>query len=147
MTDTENTKAPSFANSQGMRVLAVFALLVAMMVAFKAPYALVLWSLDGAVALLILITATCAGLGIVRLLHLSVTGWHFQIALSAGLGLGWLSLLTLAYGWAGFVAAKHRYILPAIFLASGAVGVLFAHPLTGMTPARMNSLGFAGLFW
>ncbi|HNO78853.1 MAG TPA: hypothetical protein PKN33_12410 [Phycisphaerae bacterium] len=135
MTDTEHTKAPSFANSQGMRVLAVFALLVAMMVAFKAPYALVLWSLDGAVALLILITATCAGLGIVRLLHLSVTGWHFQIALSAGLGLGWLSLLTLACGWAGFVGAGHRYILPAIFLASGAVGVLFRTPIRWHDPS------------
>ncbi len=129
MTETEHAKTPNFAKSQGMRVLAVFAFLVAALVASKAPYALILWTLDGAVALLILATATCAGLGIVRMLRLRAKSWHFEVALSAGLGLGWLSLLTLACGWAGLIGAGHRYILPGIFLASGAAGFLFRAPM------------------
>ncbi|GJM24645.1 MAG: hypothetical protein DHS20C16_10600 [Phycisphaerae bacterium] len=141
MTDTEQVQATSFAKSQGFRVAAVFAFLVAAMVAFKAPHSLVIWALDGVVALLILATATCVGLGLLRSLRLNAISWHFQVSLAAGLGLGFLSLLTLACGTAGWIGAGHRYVLPGIFLATGAIGFLLR------TPIRLNCPAVAEQPW
>jgi hypothetical protein len=118
-----------------LRIVIVFALLVAGMVAMKAPFALVLWSLDGVISVLILVTAACAGLGILRLFRLGAISWHLQMALAVGLGLGWLSLLTLACGTAGWIGAGHRYFLPGIFLATGAAGFLFRSSLRWNRPA------------
>ena len=128
MTNTQQPPNASVSRSHTLRIAVVFAIVVAGMVVSKSPHALVIWALDGVISVLILLTAICAGLGILRWFRLGAITWHCQIVMAAGLGLGWLSLLTLACGLAGWIGVGHRYVLPGIFLGTGAIGWLFRAP-------------------
>ncbi len=139
MTETEPTTSIRPAKSQRIFIAIAYALLVVGMVATKAPFALVIWLLDGTMSVLILATATCAGLGLLRLFRTGAISWHLQIALAAGLGIGGLSFLTLCCGVAGWIGVGHRYMLPGLFLTSGAIGFLLRTPIAWKSPVSAEN--------
>ncbi len=128
---TESAKSPTvrLLKSPTVPIAIAYVLLVCGMIASKASFALLIWMFDGVFSALMLATATCAGLGLLRLFRLGAIQWHFQIAMAAGLGIGWLALLTMTLGVCGWIGPQHRYVLPGVILLSGAVGFLCRSPI------------------
>lgn len=84
--------------------------------------ALLIWILDGAIALSIFFCAMLAGVAILDAFGLPPLRLHERLIWGAGLGVGFLSLLTLALGLCGLAGANHRAIAPAILLVAAAIG-------------------------
>lgn len=106
------------------RVGITFVALTLLLVLWQTRMTLLIWALDGALALTIVMAATLAGYVFVAALRLSPLQLAWRYLLSAGLGIGFLATLTLICGSAGWVGASHRWVCPALLAVFAIAGLV-----------------------
>lgn len=120
-----NSSLPPPGDSAGRisRIAVALSILVALgVIGFGSRVALLIWFLDGAIAVSVVFCAMLSGVAILDVFRLPSPHLHERLIWSAGLGVGFLSLLTLALGLCGLAGANHRAIAPAILLIGAAIG-------------------------
>lgn len=124
MTSASNSanRADSSAGKWSRPAVALAILVTLGVMGVGSRVALLIWILDGAIALSIFFCGMLAGIAILDVFGFRSLRLHERLIWGAGLGVGFLSLLTLALGLCGLVGANHRAIAPAILLVCAAVG-------------------------
>jgi 4-amino-4-deoxy-L-arabinose transferase-like glycosyltransferase len=126
-------------------VTAVTAAIALALVAWQTRMTLVLWALDGALALILLLLATMAGMGLLALFRLRSLSNAWTWLLAAGLGTGLLAMLTLMCGVAGLVGESHRWVMPILLSVFSAFGAAWwLHGLRKRLPASDGPAESAG---
>lgn len=114
------------------------AALTVAIVAGESRIALLVWLLDGAVAVCILLAATLTGFAFLDLFRLGRISLAWRLLLGAGLGTGFLSLLTLGLGLLGGAGQQNRWIAPLVLLIGAVIGAYRllrgAHPTPQPAP-------------
>ncbi len=98
--------------------------LAGVLVLVQGPAALAVWAWEGALAVAILLAATLGGYPLLRLLRLGPLPMRWRWLASAGLGVGLLSMLTLACGVLGWIGPDRRWVLPAVLAVFSMVGLV-----------------------
>ncbi len=88
------------------------------------PVVLVLWLFDGAIAALILTAAALLGGALLPLLRLGVLTRSAHWLLSAGLGIGLLTIIVLVLGVVGLIGPPFRWLAIVLLLLGAAAGVI-----------------------
>ena len=129
---------PSF-----LKPVIVTAALTIGLVLSQSSIALLLWVLDGTVALIILAVATVSGFGLLSLFRLGPLPRRWQLMLAAGLGVGFLSLMVLGCGVSGLVGADRRLVPAGILALCALAGLRPLLKLTKQAPTTTESSGAA----
>lgn len=116
------------------------AAIAAGVVAWQSPVALVIWALDGILALLIVGMAAAAGVGCIALFRLGPLTIEWRVILGAGLGLGFVSLLTLGLGVVGLIGPQYRWVAPAVLMAAALGGLLHVWKRPSL-PSAVSPMG------
>ncbi|MCB9866698.1 MAG: glycosyltransferase family 39 protein [Phycisphaerales bacterium] len=127
-------------------VLGVAALIALGLAAWQSRIALILWALDGTLALIMLLMATLGGMAVLALLRLGPLSAAWRWLLAAGLGIGLLATLTLIAGVLGVVGAAHRGLMPVVLGIIAIVGVVCLLQ-TPEKPASAENAGRARWLW
>lgn len=117
--DRATLQAPPLGWVAGIAVVLTLAL-----VALQTRVTLIIWALDGVMALFILLLAALIGRGpLVSFRFGNVpAGWRW--ILSAGLGVGLLATITLIFGAGGCIGSDHRWFLPLTLGVCAAFGAV-----------------------
>jgi phage shock protein PspC (stress-responsive transcriptional regulator) len=85
---------------------------------------LLIWALDGAMALVIVLAAMLAGFAGLRWSGLKLESLAWRCGLAAGLGIGFLSTLVLVCGVCGGIGPERRWVAPALLAVAGSLGLV-----------------------
>lgn len=121
----DSTVINSRGEKGGSRLLiaVMFAAITLGLVVGQSRVAVLIWMLDGALAVFTLLVAAAAGAGVLSLFRLGPLPLRWRIIGSAGLGVGLLSLLVLGCGLCGWIGAGCRWVCPALLVAFAVWGV------------------------
>ena len=120
MTSIRDPSRPAAQSPTPWQLAAIIATLTMGVVVAQTSVTLILWALDGVLALVIIAVATLSGCALLHLFRLERLQFAWRCMLATGLGLGFLSLLVLGCGVCGCVGADRR-LVPVGILALAAV--------------------------
>ncbi len=133
--------------SPGLLLLVGFALVV-LPVAFESVVALAIAFLEGPLCWLVLAAAALAGGWVPHLLGLGRAPWRHRLILGAAIGVGLLSLTTLALGAAGLLNKPTALLLVIVLaLAGGTRLVLDLRAFRAQQPKPDTALSGYHWFW